>query len=684
MQFFNARFSTARLSKRSILLVTCLVLSAGTSSQTLAASKSKPKPSPQAAAASFSVFNSCEKFLAYVRPIALAEVGPYGFGYSGGGPVPVPEFAPTTAAAAAPVAAPVSDGSSTKASGTSTTNTQEAGVDEGDIVETDGRYVYTALNNRLLVTDTQTGKLITSIATPGNNGGAQMILDGKRLAVFSSLYTNLGGETVVTVFDVTNPAALTKVQTTHLEGQLIASRSIQNRARLILNTTFGQRIQQKFPAPGPVNDAKSVAKAIAANKKVIAAAPASDWLPRRFIETANGSAGPIETVLPCSQVGRPADQSGLGLTWVATVDLDVPGATNVVRGSAGVIANAGVTYASPDTLYVSTTRYSGGRQANGKTTSEVHAFSMLANDGARWIASGRFNGYLLNQFSMSEYDGALRIASTRTDAGFGGTAESGVQVMMLDAQDRKKLKVVGEVWGLGTNEQIFAVRFVGPTGYVVTYRQVDPLYVLDLADRQVPKVVGELKIPGFSTYLHPIGDGLMLGIGQNANNQGPQAQLALFDVKDPAAPKQLSTLAIGNSSSAQYDHLAFLWWPASRDVFLPTANYQTQTGYPSFGVNVARVGDRAASTLTSRGFVTHDTTSPQGPGPGPAIVTTIPGGATPPAPATPPTPSVFFQPLPILRTLIVAGKVVTVSNGGLMVSDLTSLSETNWVSFSTN
>jgi uncharacterized secreted protein with C-terminal beta-propeller domain len=660
-----------------------LVLAAGTGSQTQAAPKVNTKT-----AASFSVFNSCEKFLAYVRPIALAQVGPYGFGYSGGGPVPVPEFAPSTAAAS-PVAAPASDGSSTKASGTSTTNTQEAGVDEGDIVETDGRYVYTALNNRLLVTDTQNGKLITSIATPGNGGPAQMILDGKRLAVFSSLYTNLGGETVVTVFDVTNPAAIIKVQTTHLEGQLIASRSIQNRARLILNTTFGQRIQQKFPAPGPVNDAKSIAKAIAANKKVIAAAPAADWLPRRFVETANGAAGPIETVLPCSQVGRPADQSGLGLTWVATVDLDVPGATNIVRGGAGVIANAGVTYASPDTLYVATTRYSGSRQPANKTTSEVHAFSMLANDGARWIASGRFNGYLLNQFSMSEHDGALRIASTRTDAGFGGTAESGVQVMMLDAQDRKKLRVVGEVWGLGTNEQIFAVRFVGPTGYVVTYRQVDPLYVLDLADRRAPKVVGELKIPGFSTYLHPIGDGLMLGIGQNANNQGPQAQLALFDVKDPSAPKQLSTLAIGNSSSAQYDHLAFLWWPASRDVFLPTANYQTQTGYPSFGVNVARVGDRAASTLTSRGFITHDSKSPgrSGPTPVPApapapvptpVPTTIPGG-DPQA-----KPPVFIQPQPILRTLIVSGKVVTVSSGGLLVSDLTSLAETNWVSFSTN
>jgi hypothetical protein len=644
---------------------------------------------PRVNSAGFNIFNSCEKFLAYVRPIALAQVGPYGF--IGGGPVFSDQGgAPfTTVAAAAPAPAgpvPIEQPAvltKSESGGTSTTNTQEAGVDEGDLVETDGRYVYTALGNRLTVADTESGKLVGNFTLTGNGGNARLLLDGKRLAVINSLYTNLGGETVVTVYDVTNPAAITKIQTTHLEGTAIATRSVQNRARLVLNTSFGQRIQQKFPSPGQINDQKAAAKATEANKKIIRSAPASDWLPRRFTEGPNGAAGPIETVLPCSQIGRPTDPSGLGLTWVATVDLDIPGASNVVRGSAGVIASAGITYASPDTLYVATTRYNQTPQPSNKVTSEVHAFNMLVPDGARWIASGRFNGYLLNQFSMSEYDGALRIASTRGDGGFGGTNTSGVQIMMLNAQNRKQLVTVGEVWGLGTNEQIYAVRFVGPTGYVVTFRQVDPLYVLDLADRRAPKVVGELKIPGFSSYLHPIGDGLMLGIGQDATDQGRRigAQVSLFDVKDPSKPQRLSSLAIGNETAAQYDHLAFLWWPASRDVFLPTSNYQTQTGYPTFGVNVARVGDRATPALTSRGLITHDkkaSTLPGGLPPTTFPPTTVPSGGAVPAPA----PPIFqYPPQPIIRTLIVFGRVVTVSYGGLMVSDLTSLGETTWVPF---
>ncbi len=633
---------------------------------------------PAVAASGYRTFGSCDKFLAYIRPIALQQVGPYGFNGGDilareGGPVPV-----TEAAAAAPTKKATSEAAAS--GGTSATNTQEAGVDEGDLVETDGRYVYTAIGTRLTVSDTQTGKLVGSIALPQGGGGAELILDGARLAVVSGLYTAIGGETVVTVYDVSNPAALRVIHTTHLEGQVTATRSVDHRLRIVLSTSFGQRVAQRFPNPGPLNDQAAVKRATEANKKIIRTAPASEWLPRRFVEGANGSQGPIETALPCSQVGRPADSSGLGLTWVATVDLDRPGATPVVRGGAGVIANAGTTYASPDTLYVATQQWSPTvRRTPSSVTTEVHTFDLRVADGARWIASGRFTGSILNQFSFSEHDGALRVASTRFNGGFGGTQVSGVQVLMLDSADRRKLKVVGEVWGLGTNEQIYAVRFVGPIGYVVTFRQVDPLYVLDLTDRLRPRVAGELKIPGYSAYLHPIGDGLLLGIGQDATEQGRRtgAQVSLFDVRDIGNPKRLATAPIGGQSAAEYDHKAFLWWPSTRDVFLPSATYDQRNGFPTFGVHVVRVGDRAAASLTARGVVGHDAKASKQP-----PVTTMPQPLVPspdgiPAVISPP----FIQPQPVLRTLIVSGKVVTVSGVGLMVSDLNTLGEQAWVPF---
>ncbi len=626
----------------------------------------------------YRTFGSCEKFLSYIRPLALEQVGPYGFGNGGiiaydGGPVPVTE----AAAAAAPGAKTASDASA-GAGGTSSTNTQEIGVDEGDLVETDGRYVYTAIGNRLTVTDTQAAKLVATIALPQNGNGAELILDGARLAVVSGLYTTIGGETVVTVYDVANPAALRAIHTTHLEGQATATRSVDHRLRIVLSTSFGQRVAQKFPNPGPLNTPAAVKRATEANRKIVRTAPASDWLPRRFVEGASSSQGPIETALPCGQVGRPTDASGLGLTWVASVDLDRPGASPVVRGAAGVVANAGTTYASPDTLYVATQQWSPTlRRSPSSVTTEVHAFDLRVSDGARWIASGRFAGSILNQFSFSEHDGALRVASTRYDAGFGGTQVSGVQVMMLDNADHRKLKVVGEVWGLGTNEQIYAVRFVGPVGYVVTFRQIDPLYVLDLSDRLRPRVAGELKIPGYSAYLHPIGDGLLLGIGQDATEQGRRAgaQVSLFDVRDIAAPKRLATAPIGGQSAAEYDHKAFLWWAATRDVFLPSSTYDQRNGFPSFGVHVVRVGDRSAPALTERGVVGHDAKATKQ-----VPVTTIPASnsATSPVLISPP----FIAPQPVLRTLIVSGRVVTVSPLGLMVSDLGTLGEQAWVPFS--
>ncbi len=673
-----------RLTATAVAAVAALSLSVSLEGVASAAPKTKAKSSGNIA---FSRFSSCDAFLKYVRPIALEQVGPYGFEqYFDGVPVPAAEGAPSTRVAAAPVApspAESADAAKSTSGGTSTTNTQEAGVDEGDIVETDGTYVYAAIGRKVFITNAIEGKKVAEIDLPANSQGSQLILDGKRLAIVTGAFSNVGPESVVTVVDVSNPAAPVKLTTTHLEGQATAVRSVDHRARLVLTTSFGQRVAQKFPQPRSLNTDEERKKATEANKKVIRTAPASDWLPRTYQEQANGTIGPVTQALSCGEVGRPKDSSGLGLTWIATIDLDTPSARPGARGSAGVVAAGGITYASSDTIYVATQKWITPAQRNTQApaSSEVHAFDMRPADGAAWLASGSFIGLPLNQYSMSEHNGALRIATTRFDAGFGGTSVSGVQVMMLDANNRRKLVTVGELWGLGTNERIYSVRFVGDQAYVVTFRQTDPLYVLDMTDRRAPKKVGELKIPGYSSYLHSVGDGWLIGIGQNATEQGQVtgSQASLFDVSNPANPTRLATLDLGTTSGAEYDPKAFLWWPETRDLVLPvyTSPY-SRTGkqqQQSSGAIIARVGAKggaAASLLTKRGMVTHDNKLPE-------AQTAPPSTAKGVAPAP-----VRYVPVdPIVRSLIVSGRLVTVSGQGVMTSDLTTLAEARWARFDT-
>ena len=183
-------------------------------------------------------------------------------------------------------------------------------------------------------------------------------------------------------------------------------------------------------------------------------------------------------------------------------------------------------------------------------------------------------GNLLNQYAMSEVDGVLRVATTVS--GRRGWVNSrmvneGV-VTMLREQDGT-LKQIGQIGGLGRkdNESIRAVRFIGNLGYVVTFRQTDPLYVLDLRDPAAPKITGELKIPGYSGYLHPIGTDLLLGVGQSGKGK---IQFSLFNVSDPGSPRRIDTQAYGwGNAAAEFDPKAFLSWEPRNLVMAPITSY---------------------------------------------------------------------------------------------------------------
>jgi uncharacterized secreted protein with C-terminal beta-propeller domain len=263
-------------------------------------------------------------------------------------------------------------------------------------------------------------------------------------------------------------------------------------------------------------------------------------------------------------------------------------------------------------------------------------------------------GHLLNQFSLSEHAGVLRVASTRDPRSSGAAdraqSESESEVTVLD-EAGGVLRPIGRVGGLGRGERIFSVRFMGDVGYVVTFRQTDPLYTVDLATPTAPRVAGELKIRGYSAYLHPVGDGLLLGVGQDATEEGRilGTQLSLFDVSRAEAPVRLHqrTLAAAGTSEAEYDHHAFLHWAPAQLAVLPFEAYGHRETAPLLGAAGFRVDP--ATGIEEVGRVEHR-------------------GAD-------------FGVAPIRRSLVIGPRLFTLSDRGVLASDLTTLAPRAWLRF---
>ncbi|HET6951211.1 MAG TPA: beta-propeller domain-containing protein, partial [Acidimicrobiales bacterium] len=296
---------------------------------------------------------------------------------------------------------------------------------------------------------------------------------------------------------------------------------------------------------------------------------------------------------------------------------------------------------------------------------------------------GNVDGYVLNQFAMSEQDGILRVATTRDPV---GDDDSESAVTTFERREDKLVKL-GEVAGLGKGERIFGVRFLGDVGYVVTFRQTDPLYTVDLSDPAAPAVTGELKILGYSAYLHPIGDGRLIGVGQDATEEGRQlgTQVALFDVRDAAAPTRVAQAVIPDASSeAEWDHHAFLWWPDTGLVAVPVSTYTEAaafSGLIGFGVDVD------GGTIGEIGRITHPPIAAVGIGDEPIpppVLPTEPGsgsGSGSDGDSGIVAPEDLSYPDPIVRSLVVGDRLWTLSSGGLGSSDLATLGGTQFLPF---
>jgi len=353
---------------------------------------------------------------------------------------------------------------------------------------------------------------------------------------------------------------------------------------------------------------------------------------------------------------------------VLTVDLHEGLRTS---NSVGVLADGNIVYASDSALYVATTRWmdwavledSGDADAAREShITEIHKFDISNPDTTVYAASGAVKGFMLSQWSMSEYDGYLRVATTDSPDWWWDDLDSESFVKVLADRDGELVEV-GSVGGLGEGERIYSVRFMGDVGYVVTFRQTDPLYTIDLSDPANPAVAGELKILGYSAYLHPVGDDLLLGIGQDATDEGRTVgtQISLFDVSDPADPQRIQQYTLEHGSSeVEYDHHAFLYWEPTELAVVPVQTWwwdedtETEGGFAgAIAVRVARDGVEELARIT------HDGTE------GPLSE----------------KPELQGWRLPIRRSLVVGDRLFTVSDGGILQSDLDTLEDEAWVSF---
>jgi len=472
-----------------------------------------------------------------------------------GGPAMLTRVTTTAGAGLAAGSLASSSGAAADHSGT---NNQVAGVEEADIVKTDGRHVYAVINGELLVIDAAPTNLAVLSRTPLPGSATGLFIGDGRVTVVSTRwlpppatepsepdqpdsplpdaspavislprvisadsrpgwsvpwYTS---EVVVSVFDLSDPAAPTLVEETALEGTLLAARSIGESVYLVVE-----------------------------NGDVLRTAAAG---------------GPLPEFLTSAAVYAAAGGGDGGLVTVARLS---PGDSRPGIDDAAVMVGMGGTiYASADAVYVAGTSWD---SASGPVT-DLTAFSL--GEQIRHLASGSVAGFVRDQFAMDAADGTLRIA---TQNGWRG-ASSAVHVLGVQGQD---FVTLGSVTGIAPGEDLKAARFIGDKAYLVTFLQVDPLFVIDLADPRNPRITGELKIPGFSSYLHPMEDGRLFGIGQG--DSWGTSKLSLFNVSDPASPTEVDAITLGGPngwthSDAAGDHRAFSWFASHGLLAVPVTS----------------------------------------------------------------------------------------------------------------
>jgi len=513
----------------------------------------------------------------------------------------------------------------------STTNIQEAGVDEPDIVKTDGRRIIALVDNTLHVIDA-TGKRLHQLGEfQFKKFWAQdMFLSGDRVVVFGqmhdttpllrSIHPQPGWYSPITTL-ISVDISKKKPRITrrlHIDGNYISSRLVSNAARIVIQSN-PTGLEWVFPNGSGL---RAEREAKEQNRQLIKESTIDNWVPWFALEDSEGQLLKEGTLTTCERIYHPASNSGLQMLNIVTVDLGEE-LFEKQLASTSVLADGQTVYSSTNNLYVATTEWFDERQlrADRETSSDqpptiktrIHKFDISDPTNTLYRSSGQVIGTVLNQYSMSEHNDHLRVATT--NHGWWSpqpevTSESFVTVLK---ETDSGLSEVGRVGNIGKGERIYAVRFLGDIATVVTFRQTDPLYTIDLSQPESPKVLGELKIMGYSAYLHPITDNLLLGVGQDASDIGQRlgTQVSLFDISDLSKPIRVDQWQLpGGTSEIEYNARAFLYWPNESLFVLPITTHQIATpDGDAFSGAIAL--ELNGQTLGERGRITHLKSDPK-------------------------------------------------------------------------
>lgn len=462
-------------------------------------------------------------------------------------------------------------GSSGAAPAHSSTNVAEAGVDEPDLIKTDGKVIVAVARGRVHLISADRGRM-TKLATLPDTDVRNVFLSGTRVLVFSGPQPDVvapgprsaAQRNLLTTYDITTLRTPKRVATLAVDGEVVDARLVGTQVRVA--TAFSPDLD--IPSPYYGREGGIAERSKQQLRDAVAESTVDDWLPAYTLT--DGAGAPVSSglLVDCSNLSTPEKFSGIDTVAVSAFDL-----TSALqdRRTVGVVAGGQQLYATNTAAYVTTTEWS---RDDATTTTSLHKFSTAPSGATTYRGSGEVPGSLLNQYAMSEFDGILRVATTVSGSrGWLNSRMVNEGVVTTLREEDGALKQLGQVDGLGRkdNESIRAVRFIGEQGYVVTFRETDPLYVLDLRDPAAPTITGELKIPGYSGYLHPIATDLLLGVGQSGQGK---IQFSLFDISDPVSPRRIDTQSYGwGNAAAEFDPKAFLSW-APRDLVLaPVTSY---------------------------------------------------------------------------------------------------------------
>ncbi len=572
-----------------------------------------------AAAAQLKPFGDCDAVLRYFvdqAPDHLIERARQSGANSGGA-------ASRGGVVPAPAPAEDSTGAARREAPThSTTNLQEVGVDEPDLIKTDGNRIVAVARGRVHLIEVKDGRMTRRKTLPVTDV-SNLFLSGDRVLVFSQASGRTAGSnarwagtrSVLTTYDITQLDQPKLVAALTIEGDVLDARLVGTQVRVATSSA------PDLDIPSPVyNEQGEVSQESKEQLRVaVARSTVEDWIPSYSLETGSGRVS-TGRLVECPDLARPEKFSGLDTVAVSAFDIR---SAFTDRSAAGVVAGGQQLYASDTATYVTSTALDADTPT---VTTDVHKFVTTPSGVTRYRGSGVVRGTLLNQYAMSEYNGVLRVASTISEERGWSNRRLVNEGMVTTFGERDRvLQQLGQVDGLGRedNESIQSVRFIADRGYVVTYRQTDPLYVVDLSDPAAPTVVGELKIPGYSGYLHPIGKDLLLGVGQSGEGKGRDGQVgvqfSLFDISDPAAPRRIATQTYGSgTASAEWDPKAFLYWQPRKLIVAPVMLDGDQRGRGTFtGVmllrtdgsglkELGRIDIRESDGMASRSLVIGD------------------------------------------------------------------------------